>query len=106
MGMAVQLFPDLACPRRGLFGDRLQVVGLAAQSLGDGLSPVLRGLDAARSAVAAQRLALRGALLYNAAAVALALTGRVDPLVAALLMPLSNLAVLWVCGRPLRQAAP
>ncbi len=77
-----------------------------AVALDDGLHPVLAGLRAARSAAAASRLALRGALVYNAVAVALALTGRVDPLVAALWMPLSNGWVLWVCGRPLREIRP
>ena len=82
------------------------VLAADAVALDDGLAPVLAGLRAARSAAASSRLALRGALVYNAVAVALALTGRVDPLVAALWMPLSNGWVLWVCGRPLREQGP
>lgn len=65
----------------------------------DGLGPVVAGL---RAAVASKR-AVRGnatrSLVYNAGAVAAALLGLVNPLVAAVLMPLSSSLVVWGASR-------
>ena len=61
----------------------------------DGLGPLVAGLRAARAA----RLAVRGnalrSVLYNTLAVTAALAGLVNPLVAAVLMPLSSGMVAW-----------
>jgi P-type E1-E2 ATPase len=68
----------------------------------EGLAPVLAGLRAGEAA----RRALRGnaarSLAYNGGAVALALGGLVNPLVAAVLMPLSSSLVLWGASRVAR----
>lgn len=58
------------------------------------LRPVLAGVRAARAAAAAVQGNLRRSLAYNAAAVTGAAAGLVNPLVAAVLMPLSSGLVL------------
>jgi len=98
--------PALAAATVGIAmaeGAPSSVLAADAVAVRDGLRPVLGGLRASRSAEAARRRALVGALVYNSAGVVAALAGVVNPLVAALLMPLSNAWVLWVCGRPLRE---
>ncbi|MBK7644977.1 MAG: heavy metal translocating P-type ATPase metal-binding domain-containing protein [Planctomycetes bacterium] len=62
--------------------------------LGDGVSAVRVTLEWARRLSAVLRTNLVLAVLYNAAVVSLALAGRVSPLVAAVLMPLSSLCFL------------
>lgn len=59
------------------------------------LGPVLAGVVAARAAQVALRRNLRRSLVYNVLAVALAMAGLVNPLVAALLMPASSALVIW-----------
>ncbi len=54
------------------------------------LGPILAGVVAARAAAQNVRLSLIWSLSYNAVAVALAAVGLVNPLVAAVLMPLSS----------------
>jgi Cu2+-exporting ATPase len=62
--------------------------------LGDGISAVRRSLMGARRLRGVQRDNLVFAVAYNLGAVGLCLTGHVDPLVAAILMPLSSVAVV------------
>jgi cation transport ATPase len=59
-------------------------------------------LAGARATLATIRRNLRFSLAYNAVAGALAVTGLIHPLIAAILMPLSSLTVL---GSSLRSAA-
>jgi P-type E1-E2 ATPase len=62
-------------------------------------APVLAGVRAGR---AAQRLVESGqtqSLFYNVASVAAAAAGLVNPLVAAVLMPLSSIVVIWNAAR-------
>lgn len=63
---------------------------VAAERLG----PLAAGLSAARAARSAVRRNLRRAIFYNIVAVAAATLGWVDPLVAAVLMPLSSGTVI------------
>jgi Cu2+-exporting ATPase len=65
----------------------------------DGLGPILAGLRAARAAAAAVRSNRRRSLVYNFSAVVAASLGLVNPLVAALLMPLSSGMVLYGATR-------
>jgi P-type Cu2+ transporter len=59
------------------------------------LAPVLAGFRAARACRTIIRTNLRRSLIYNVAAVGAAAAGLVNPLVAALLMPLSSGLVIW-----------
>ncbi len=61
----------------------------------DGLGPVLAGLRAARAAHRAVGRNARRSVAYNLLAVTAAVTGLVNPLVAAVLMPLSSAMVAW-----------
>lgn len=62
--------------------------------LGDGVAAVGRALTVARTLRRVVVANLGFALLYNAAALALAFAGLVTPLAAAVLMPSSSLAVV------------
>ncbi|MEQ1570162.1 MAG: HAD-IC family P-type ATPase, partial [Myxococcota bacterium] len=70
---------------------------LAADGIvvGDGLRPVVAALRVARVVRATVRANLVRSVAYNLTAVSAAAFGFVDPLVAAVLMPLSSLLVLW-----------
>ncbi len=59
------------------------------------IGPVLAAVRAGRATREVIRRNLTRSLLYNAAAVAAAAAGLVNPLVAALLMPLSSAMVVW-----------
>jgi Cu2+-exporting ATPase len=59
-----------------------------------GVSPVVELLDGARRAMQVVRRNLVVSLLYNVAGVALAMAGVLNPLVAAILMPLSSITVI------------
>lgn len=61
----------------------------------DGLGPVAAGLDAARASDRAVKGNVQRSLVYNTLAVTLALSGLVNPLVAALLMPASSALVIF-----------
>ncbi len=61
---------------------------------GGSLRPVLAGVLAGRAARRARQTSRRRAVLYNVLAVGAALAGWVDPLVAALAMPLSSALVI------------
>ncbi len=68
---------------------------LAAPSL----TPVVAAVRAARAARRAVRANLRRSLAYNVLAVSAAAAGWVNPLVAAVLMPLSSAMVMWGASR-------
>jgi len=63
------------------------------------LHPILAGFKAAEAAAASIRKNQARSIGYNVAAVALAASGLVNPLVAAVLMPLSSGMVLWGASR-------
>jgi cation transport ATPase len=65
----------------------------------DGLGPVAAGLRAARAAKRAIRGNASRSLVYNALAVTAAVAGWVNPLIAAVLMPLSSAMVAWGAAR-------
>jgi len=60
----------------------------------DSLRPLVAGVRAARAARKATKWSLRGSLAYNSLAVGAAALGYVNPLVAAILMPLSSTMVV------------
>jgi P-type Cu2+ transporter len=62
-------------------------------------APLLAGLRAARSARHATRRAEDWSVVYNVTAMAAAAAGLVNPLVAAILMPVSTGVVLWYAAR-------
>jgi Cu2+-exporting ATPase len=62
--------------------------------VGDGLGPLVAGVRAGRAASLAIRANLIRSLIYNVSAVGFAAAGYVNPLVAAVLMPLSSALVL------------
>ncbi|HEX6765857.1 MAG TPA: cation-translocating P-type ATPase, partial [Polyangiaceae bacterium] len=59
-----------------------------------GIAPVVEAVEGARSTLRAIHRGLAFALAYNAVGVTLAMTGVLNPLVAAVMMPLSSLTVL------------
>ncbi len=59
-----------------------------------GLRPLLELLDGSRATMAAIHRNFAASLLYNALSIGLAASGHINPLVAALLMPLSSLTVI------------
>lgn len=63
------------------------------------LRPILAGFRAARAATASIRKNQLRSIGYNIAAVALAASGLVNPLIAAILMPLSSGMVIWSASR-------
>ena len=65
----------------------------------ESLAPILGGIRAARATRHAVRLSQRWAIVYNVVAVGAAVAGLVNPLVAAILMPLSSVSVIWRASR-------
>lgn len=63
-------------------------------TLSDGVLPLDDILDVARRARRTERRNFVGSTLYNVAVLALAITGHMSPLVAAVLMPLSSVSVV------------
>src|SRR5512144_2859773 len=63
------------------------------------LAPIAAGIRAARAARTAIRRSLRRSIIYNVLAVGAAVAGFVNPLVAAVLMPLSSGVVIWSAAR-------
>lgn len=59
-----------------------------------GLAPVVELIDGSRGALSAVHRNLRVSLLYNCVCGALAVTGVINPLIAAVLMPLSSITVI------------
>ncbi|MBL0921053.1 MAG: cation-translocating P-type ATPase [Phycisphaerales bacterium] len=66
---------------------------------GDGLAPLAELLDGARRTMGVIRLALGASLFYNAIVVALAMSGALSPLMAAVLMPASSVTVISIAFR-------
>ncbi|MBK6942266.1 MAG: heavy metal translocating P-type ATPase [Planctomycetes bacterium] len=64
-----------------------------------GLEPLLELMRGSRRTLRAIHRCLRASLMYNAVNVALAMTGVLNPLVAAVLMPLSSLTVVTLAFR-------
>ncbi len=64
-----------------------------------GVQAVAELLAGARAALRTIRLAIALSLAYNAVCVALAMAGWLSPLVAAVLMPMSSLTVVWLALR-------
>lgn len=71
--------------------------------LGRGLSAIRLAFEMAERRRRAVRRVIGFAILYNAGAVALCLAGRMNPLVAAGLMPLSSIASLWIVAAGFRE---
>lgn len=67
--------------------------------IGDGLAPISAGLRVAVAAKRAMRAGVARALAYNVAAVAVALAGWMNPLLAAVLMPVSSAVAVWGARR-------
>ncbi|HEU5169929.1 MAG TPA: HAD family hydrolase, partial [Gemmatimonadales bacterium] len=63
------------------------------------LAPLLAGFRATRAAARVVRFNHAQSLAYNVCAVGLAAAGFVNPLVAAILMPLSSAVVIWGAAR-------
>ncbi|HEY0994807.1 MAG TPA: heavy metal translocating P-type ATPase [Gemmatimonadaceae bacterium] len=80
-------------------GAATSVLAAAGVISAPSLAPLLAGRRAARAAERAIRFNQRLSIGYNVGAVALAAAGLVNPLVAALLMPLSSSAVIWGAAR-------
>lgn len=64
-----------------------------------GLGPIVELTRAARATMRTIKISLGVSLLYNAASAGLAVTGLINPLMAAILMPLSSLTVLTISLR-------
>jgi Cu2+-exporting ATPase len=67
--------------------------------LGDRLAPIAAAISTARTTQRVIRRTIRRSVVYNASAVLLALCGAVNPLVAAILMPISSASVLAATRR-------
>lgn len=65
----------------------------------ESLAPVIAGIRAARAAQTVIHSSQRRSIIYNVLAVAAAAAGLVNPLVAAVLMPLSSGIVIWNATR-------
>jgi len=65
----------------------------------ESLAPVIAGIRAARAAERVIHSSQRRSIIYNVLAVAAAAAGLVNPLVAAILMPLSSSMVIWNAAR-------
>jgi Cu2+-exporting ATPase len=75
-------------------------------TLGQGLGFLPGVLDAAAARVDAVRAAFGFALLYNLTAVALSMSGKMSPLLAAVLMPLSSLVSIAIVAGISRRKIP
>jgi len=69
------------------------------------IGPIVAGFHAARGTRRAIRLNQVRSILYNISAVAAAAVGLINPLVAAVLMPLSSGMVIWESARVERRVA-
>lgn len=70
--------------------------GIVAQ---DGLAPLVAAVRGARATREAIRISLRRSLIYNVLAVTAAAAGLINPLIAAILMPISSGLVIHGSGR-------
>ncbi|MBO6512747.1 MAG: heavy metal translocating P-type ATPase [Phycisphaerales bacterium] len=64
-----------------------------------GLSPIVKLIDLSRSTMSTIRLCMVVSIMYNTIAATLAVTGVIDALIAAILMPISSLTVVAICTR-------
>lgn len=64
-----------------------------------GLTPIVNLIDLSRSTMSTIRLCLVVSILYNTIAATLAMTGVINALIAAILMPISSLTVVAICMR-------
>ena len=64
-----------------------------------GVGPLVELAEGARRTMSAIRLAIALSIAYNLVAAGLAMAGRIDPLVAAILMPASSLSVVLIAWR-------
>jgi Cu+-exporting ATPase len=69
------------------------------------LQPIMAGFRAARAAAASIRQNQIRSIIYNIGAVTVAAAGLVNPLIAAILMPLSSAMVIWGASRVERTVA-
>jgi Cu2+-exporting ATPase len=67
--------------------------------VGEGLAPVAAGLRVARAMASAIRWGVARAHAYNVVAVAVAVAGWMNPLIAAIAMPLSSAVAVWGARR-------
>jgi P-type Cu2+ transporter len=95
LGIAVQGGAEASLAAAGVYLDK------------PGLAPIVDIVKAGRRTLRTIRTAIGVSLLYNATAAALAVSGTITPLLAAVLMPLSSLSVvaLALSGRAFRRAA-
>lgn len=66
---------------------------------GDGLAPLIELIDASRRTMTVIRRNLAASLGYNALGVTLAMTGVLNPIIAAIMMPISSLTVITLSFR-------
>ncbi len=66
---------------------------------GEGLVPIVAGVEIARAARGAMRAGVARAAVYNVVAVTVALAGWMNPLVAAVSMPISSAVAVWGARR-------
>ena len=88
------LYMEQGVPLSGLAGIAAVLLVADAVVATASVGPVVAGLRAARAAKVAVAANLRRSLLYNAVAVTAAVLGYVNPLVAAISMPLSSAMVI------------